>query len=535
MYQLILIFLFALMYGTFGFAQTFTQITDIHVTGDAQPDNIIVYNQNLMFTAKDSSGHENWYQIDVGTTNAVKVSDFSSAGGCGGIYEPVLFKNHLFFIAYTSSFGSELWYYDGSSVQLLKDIDPGTKHGIDESNLALHNNELYFIGTEPSTGRELWKTDGTQAGTKLIKDINPGSSGSFGIYIQMISFNGFLYFPMFDSNNGRELWVSDGTTLGTKLFLDIEPGTNSSNPTAFKVLNNMLFFVCETSQYGKELWHTDGTTLGTSILKDINVGPGTSYPVYYPDLTESGGLYFFLASDDGVDVELWKTDGTFAGTKLFKNLNPFGASHPLVLTDIYGTLYFNATSSIYGGELWRSDGTIQGTYLVKDINPSGSSNPNNFIEYNGRVYFSANDDLGRRLFKINPFNDSISIMQPQIAPINNALKYGATLTVWEDALYFAAHYNTQGRELWRMATTPSSIALVNQYKHVSVYPNPATNSLIIDLLEQPDLVKVYDILGKKMFEVENEKHIDISQLNSGIYLIEITINDTGYHSNFIKD
>ena len=41
-----------------------------------------------------------------------------------------------------------------------------------------------------------------------------------------------------------------------------------------------------------------------------------------------------------------------------------------------GTLFFAANDGMHGVELWKSDGTAAGTVLVKDINPgSGGSDP----------------------------------------------------------------------------------------------------------------------------------------------------------------
>ena len=38
--------------------------------------------------------------------------------------------------------------------------------------------KLYFRAHDGSTGYELWVSDGTKAGTKQVKDINPGSAQS---------------------------------------------------------------------------------------------------------------------------------------------------------------------------------------------------------------------------------------------------------------------------------------------------------------------------------------------------------------------
>ena len=68
----------------------------------------------------------------------------------------------------------------------------------------------------------------------------------------------------------------------------------------------------------------------------------------------------------------------WADTDLVRDINPgSGGSFPNFLTDAGGTLFFSAFHPTSGGELWKSDGTEAGTVLVKDINPSGTSSPLN--------------------------------------------------------------------------------------------------------------------------------------------------------------
>ncbi|BBH39037.1 hypothetical protein myaer102_15570 [Microcystis viridis NIES-102] len=63
---------------------------------------------------------------------------------------------------------------------------------------------------------------------------------------------------------------------------------------------------------------------------------------------------------------------------LVKDINP-GSSNPYDLTAVGNTLFFAASDGVNGRELWKSDGTAAGTVLVKDINPGSgfytSSNP----------------------------------------------------------------------------------------------------------------------------------------------------------------
>lgn len=55
-----------------------------------------------------------------------------------------------------------------------------------------------------------------------------------------------------------------------------------------------------------------------------------------------------------------------------------------------GVVYFSATTPGQGAELWRTDGTVAGTQMVKDINAGASNSyPGALVSAGDKLFFSA--------------------------------------------------------------------------------------------------------------------------------------------------
>ncbi len=100
---------------------------------------------------------------------------------------------------------------------------------------------------------------------------------------------------------------------------DISGGVPGSAPSDFAVVGAAPYFAADNGVSGRELWKSDGTAAGTVLVKDINPGAGDSFP---GNLTNVGGTLFFAANDGASGVELWKSDGTTAGTVLVTSRFP---------------------------------------------------------------------------------------------------------------------------------------------------------------------------------------------------------------------
>jgi ELWxxDGT repeat protein len=114
-------------------------------------------------------------------------------------------------------------------------------------------------------------------------------------------------------------------------------------------------------------------------------------------LTNVNCTLFFMAEDGVHGYELWKSDGTAAGTVLVKDIAPGDKDgDPTQLTVVNGTLYFQAGDGARHKQLWKSDGTEAGTVPVKDFVPDGvqlrpSDNPMGRMTAGGAgLFFTAN-------------------------------------------------------------------------------------------------------------------------------------------------
>ena len=244
-------------------------------------------------------------------------------------------------------------------------------------------------------------------------------------------------------------------------------GSSLSTPDNLTEFAGSVYFTQNDELHGEEVWKTDGTEAGTILLKDINEGLEPSKATYF---TKSGSVFFFIAFQTQTGWALWKTDGTQIGTVLVKDFGTGNGEYdnmPHNLTDVNGVLYFTVETTGYGSELWKSDGTFTGTVMVKDINigPNGSS-ATNLLNVNGTLFFSANDGISGQELWISSGTETSTLLHRDINPGSgssnpNYLKYsvinsGGSLTY---NLFFSATVPASGTELYRLPLTCSTCSL----------------------------------------------------------------------------
>ncbi|MEI9888377.1 MAG: ELWxxDGT repeat protein [Rhizomicrobium sp.] len=201
------------------------------------------------------------------------------------------------------------------------------------------------------------------------------ASNAFPAYLT--AFDNKLYFVTTIGGIGQ-LWSFDGTTATQVTHFSESAGNLANNPSVFGLLvsNNKLYFDYFTGAFdgtSQQLYTLDtGVALGAHLIAPSHLGQGGAPPT---SRTSTGTLYF--TQSDGVHgSELWKSNGTDAGTVMIKDINPGdnnSNSNPYDFVKMGSWIYFVALDGTHGFELWKTDGLVGGTTeMVKDINTTAS-------------------------------------------------------------------------------------------------------------------------------------------------------------------
>lgn len=286
---------------------------------------------------------------------------------------------------------------------------------------------LVFV---PEAGPEfrLWVSDGTASGTL------PGDIVGGGLPLQRVGDTAFYGLQPVDPDEGRllpalaeresfgvaEAW--DIVALGDRLYFTVDGFLHSSDGTpegtlrefpglkfvsGLRRVENRLVFAARGEDGGRlrvwdpvsgalqalegsppEILDSVGTEAvvagGRYVFTDVSglyatdralttirkLVPRTGVELGPRDLLAFGPLVAFVFEDPELGVELWRTDGTVAGTGVLRDLAAGAAdSDPDELRVVGDRLIFEAWTPATGRELFVSDGTTEGTVLLVDHVP----------------------------------------------------------------------------------------------------------------------------------------------------------------------
>lgn len=281
------------------------------------------------------------------------------------------------------------------------------------------NGKLYFSAQSSFNNYELWCTDGTAEGTKQVAEINPNGSAAIG---HIVEAGGRLYFMATENGMDWDLFTSNGTSAGTTKVADLNQSWNNAlAPNTIAVHNGRLIFCTPDSVMAVE-----GASATLKSLRNI---PAYNTGFGYCELNNM--VHFLLHNSNG-EIELWKTDGTPAGTQSIRNLfQSGGLNYVSQMVAFNGKFYVGASVSGQGMDVYTitADGDVQKVNIAQ----GGNSYPGEFTLYNNALYFTASDINSANVFRITTTNP---VPQPLVQ--GAAFSMVSSTTFANNRVYFIA-------------------------------------------------------------------------------------------------
>ena len=235
--------------------------TIVNPTLSVSLDKTLVEARGLIFFAGyDSAQLKGGLMKSDGTPGGTSlIKEFASATY---VHVRTAVNDLLVFTVVDANNNSVLWTSDGTTAgtTVLIDTDPEINSSIGATVRV--DDRLFFVAEDQMHGRELWATGPGLTSPALVKDIHNGLIDSGILYLTAM--NGLAYFIADDGINGKQLWRSDGTEAGTNVVKDLDPEGVDFPSTGSIMLDQIGRHLVTKATGG--IWVSDGTAGGTRKL-----------------------------------------------------------------------------------------------------------------------------------------------------------------------------------------------------------------------------------------------------------------------------
>jgi len=306
--------------------------------------------------------------------------------------------------------------------------------------------------------------------------------------------------------------------------------------------NNLLYFGQGFPETGYELWRSDGTEAGTFMIKDIWPGPD-GQGAFGPVVFDFNNVTFVNPNDGSNGIELWRTNGTWGGTDLVQDFEPgAGSSVFFGMFDINGTVFALVETSAFGTELWVS--TL-------------AALPISILEFTGKLIgdhaqlnWKTQHEVKNSQFILERSYDRNNFLEVTAIPSKNV--HGTNHYQFVDS-----NIVLQGKSVvyYRLKevgpdgdfdySSIVAIRMTNNGIMVSIQPNPVKTQLRIELNSktiQHAKLNILNMNGMMLMQKEltvtkgsQFTSFDVSGLPAGVYILSIKTDEMVSREMFIKN
>ena len=289
----------------------------------------------------------------------------------------------------------------------------------------------------------------------LVADLNTsGDAGLSASDDQLFgAVNGATVFIDYQSNGASRLRITTSDPFTSEILQEFTQRTSLTD-TSFTERLGVLYFHAVDSLTGDELWRTDGTSAGTQRVWSLERQPRpgevdsalTAFEKMRILKVDVNTLYFNVTGFDSTSSRtLWKSDGTSSGTRPIDGIVGMKIDYSTIT--IFGDSIVYAADDFNGAgmEPWRTknDGT---TEMIGDIRPGQQGSwPHAFSSVSNVLWFVANDGVhGAEPWYVFQWRPTLFM---DINPGADG-SFPQGLAISDDELYFTADDGVHGRELW---------------------------------------------------------------------------------------
>lgn len=233
-----------------------------------------------------------------------------------------------------NSSGRELWTFDGTPEGTFRLADGPANDPL------IFNNQLFFLTSSAELANELHVTDGTLAGTERVFELPDGPEE---VAANLFDVGNHVIFK--SSSDGSNLWMTDGTTEGTEVVTEANVGqamvsgdnlyfTTSAGLYRYDDPSQSVLQVLEATQEINLTVATDARLVFEVGEESYSIGNEMDAAQIFEapagEIIYSDGRQIIYAERrvDPTELEpenttadlvtqLWWTDGTNAGTRVF--------------------------------------------------------------------------------------------------------------------------------------------------------------------------------------------------------------------------